>query len=169
MSAPGDKQKSEESKVDWQTPPELFSFLNGMYSFSVDGAASAANALLPHYYTEELNAFLQCPVGEWIFVNPPYGGLMPWMHLFLQWMEAGDNLVVALVPAAPDTEWWNFAYRTASETILLGPSRVKFIDPVSGNPGNSNTVASCIFVWDKQVPRTGYVQVWDWRRDVFRD
>ena len=167
MSAPGDKQKAKESKTDWQTPPELFAKLDFLYGpFTVDGAASEANHLCPAWYSEENSAFDVRPSDEIIFVNPPYGNLLPWMKLFLRWRFDG-NTVVALTPCAPDTEWWNHGVDYATDTIILGPGRVRFIDPETGKPGSSNTVASTVFFYDPTSRHDGNVSVWDWRKDVF--
>ena len=77
--------------VEWGTPRTLFAPLHELYDFTLDGAASHANALLPRYCTidgtfEKVSgkAFEQVKIddrdglnfpweGERVFVNPPWG------------------------------------------------------------------------------------------------
>ena len=147
----------------------MFKFLDKLYGFDIDGAADTASALCPVFYDEEvINAFDQRPQHHVIWCNPPYGGLGPWMDLFAAWGKS--NVVVALVPAAPDTVWWKRGADTATETILLSPGRVQFVDPETGAPAKNNTTASTLFIYDPLWPPVEGMRrmdVWDWRRDVF--
>lgn len=163
MSASGEKRRNKDGgRNDWQTPPELFSLLDDEFHFTIDGAASAENALCKTYYSEELSAFEWHPYGERIFVNPPYGNLKKWIDLFAEWSL--DNLVVALVPAATDTKWWATAYEFASEIRLL-TGRVKFINPVTGEADGSNTTGSTVFVFQNS-PKPQLCYLWDWRAEL---
>ena len=166
MSAPGNVRKTMVDKSNWQTPPELFKYLNDIWHFTVDGAADAENALCSTYYSiDDVDAFSASPNGESIWVNPPYGKLEPWIDLFCDWGK--ENMVVALVPAATDTVWWNRAARDCSEVVLLGPGRVHFIDPETSKPCNQNTTSSSLLVWVHWISMKGNLTLWDWRKDVF--
>ena len=44
--------KTEKSSVEWETPQELFDLLNREFHFTLDAAATAANAKCPRYYTK---------------------------------------------------------------------------------------------------------------------
>lgn len=163
MSASGEKRRNKDGgRNDWQTPLGLFALLDDEFHFTLDGAASAENSLCKTYYSEELSAFEWNPCGERIFVNPPYGKLLPWVDLFAR--RAEYNTVVALVPAAPDTEWWSRAYYSASEVRLLS-GRVKFVNPVTGLPDGSNTTGSTVFVFHASA-KPKIVYLWDWRAEL---
>lgn len=164
MSASGEKRRNKDGgRNDWQTPPELFKLLDAEFHFKVDGAASEGNALCSVFYSEELDAFHADPINTSIFVNPPYGKLKRWIDLFVEWIDS-YNTIVALVPAAPDTEWWSRAYYSASEVRLLS-GRVKFVNPVTGLPDGSNTTGSTVFVFHASAkPKSVYL--WDWRAEL---
>ena len=109
---------------EWTTPPELFEKLYDIYSFTIDACASDKNTLLSHYYTKADSCLDKTPVGERIFMNPPYGREI---GKFVQWAyEVGSrNLVIALLPARTDTKWFHsYIYNKAKITFL--PGRLKF-------------------------------------------
>ncbi|EFC6080445.1 DNA methylase, partial [Escherichia coli] len=54
---------------DWRTPYRLFRNLHREFSFSMDGAATEHDALLPRF-TDDIHN--QSWVGERVFVNPPF-------------------------------------------------------------------------------------------------
>ncbi|EHI0030711.1 hypothetical protein J3Z89_002034 [Escherichia coli] len=53
---------------DWRTPYRLFHNLHREYSFSLDGAATKHDTLLPRF-TDDIHN--QSWVGEKVFCNPP--------------------------------------------------------------------------------------------------
>jgi len=165
MSAPGPVQRKKDGgRNDWQTPPELFRLLDNEFEFTIDAAASESNHLVSLWYDEEChNAFSASPTGQRIFCNPPYGNLKQWVELFEWWAGLGST-VVALVPAATDTEWWRLAYANAPEVRLLS-GRVKFINPETGNPDGSNTTGSTVFVF-KETSKPRLVYLWDWKAEL---
>ncbi len=54
---------------DWRTPYRLFHNLHREFNFSLDGAATEYDALLP-WFTDDIHN--QSWVGERVFVNPPF-------------------------------------------------------------------------------------------------
>lgn len=167
MSAIGPKRAlKENSKADWQTPPELFAWLDGIFDFMLDAAASEENNLSAYYIDEEMDA-LGCR--EWAeanntyvwnykcgaFCNPPYGNLMPWVERFSLECSRGW-LVVALLPANTDTRWFAHCWETAAEIWFLTP-RVSFI--TDGKPVKGNTGGSMIVVWRPDRLPGGYPPV----------
>lgn len=163
MSAPGNERRSERTRTDWETPQELFALLDREFHFTLDGAASEANAKCERFYSEETDAFKQEPYGEAIFCNPPYGaGLHEWMRLFARWHSEG-NTVVALLPANTDTAWFADACWLTKEVRLL-KGRVQFKGTTSSNPGGS-----AVFVWSiHTIPAGPHIWVWDWKFDIKR-
>lgn len=144
MSAAGPK-RSTEGRTDWRTPPELFDLLNREFRFTLDGAASEANHLLPRFLSPEDDAVMADPKDETIFLNPPYGkGLVDWASMVQAWWGKG-NTVVMLVPAATETGWFQRLWKVASEVRFLSP-RVQFLHPDTGLPARANTGGSVVFV-----------------------
>lgn len=168
MSASGEKRRNKDGgRNDWQTPPELFKLLDAEFQFDLDMAASKENALKPWYYTEDDDAFQKaaCLCDVRAFCNPPYGrGLPDWIQLFDTARRCESSLIVALLPAAPDTAWWRYAHDISSEIRLLS-GRVKFINPTTGKPDGSNTTGSTVFIID-QSTRPKRIRLWDWRAEL---
>jgi phage N-6-adenine-methyltransferase len=104
----------------------LFSALDSEFAFTVDGAASAANALLPWYWSAEQDALAQSWRGERVFVNPPYDHRALSGFAGKAWREtrAPGTLAVLLVPAKVDQAWWA-AWAILSEVRFVR-GRVRF-------------------------------------------
>lgn len=145
MSAPGMVRAATKSRDDWETPAHVFEALHREFRFDIDGAANGANAKLPTWLgpggiEEDAFRFLpfSLPFGDTIFVNPPYGDLMPWVTLFKQWADVGAT-VVALLPANTDTRWFERLWVFADE-IRFVKGRIQFVGTTSSNPGGSMVV-----------------------------
>ena len=164
MSASGPVRRAKDGgKNDWRTPPELFHLLDREFRFTLDAAASEENALCPKFFTEEDDAFEQYVEAERVWCNPPFGKLRPWIDLFNSWDDWAE-VIVALLPAATDTEWFAEVAATATEVRLLS-GRVKFINPLTGKPDGSNTTGSVVAIWDHS-PRPQTCFAWNWRCEL---
>lgn len=162
-------------RQDWRTPPALFQLLTNEFHFTMDGAASEADALCKNFLSGPhreggcdcaLCFHIGCPayfLDERIFVNPPYADLLPWVKVFAEWRDL-EATVVALLPAKSDTEWFSAVVNSANEIRLMS-RRVQFIDPDTGKPGaNSNNGGSMIAIWRPGPrPPQAFAWLWDWR------
>ncbi|HCX7361194.1 TPA: helix-turn-helix domain-containing protein [Escherichia coli] len=83
---------------DWRTQYRLFKNLHREFSFSMDGAATEYDALLPRF-TDDIHN--QSWVGERVFCNPPYSDT----KTFLVKAPEAD-LAVFLIPYRPHTTYW---------------------------------------------------------------
>jgi len=91
---------------DWATPQSLFDKLNKEFNFTLDVCASHWNSKCPRYFTEEINGLSQNWSGV-CWMNPPYGrALESWMKKAYQSAKNGA-VIVCLVPASTDTNWWH--------------------------------------------------------------
>jgi len=120
--------------TSWATPQEWFDYLNLEFKFTLDPASSHANAKCLRHFTPEEDGLAQPWAEERVFLNPPYGRELPrWLRK--AYLEARDHgaLVVALVPARVDTEWWNrFAAKATEVRFPIG--RLKFSEADSSAP-----------------------------------
>ncbi|EGD0607535.1 DNA methylase [Escherichia coli] len=82
----------------WRTPPLLFRNLHREYSFSLDGAATEHDTLLPRF-TDDISR--QSWDGERVFCNPPYSDIPSFL---IKASEA--DLAVFLIPYRPHTTYW---------------------------------------------------------------
>lgn len=94
------------TKVYPRVPVEFFNRLNDYFHFTVDVAAEDYNAVLPRYYTPEIDGLAQDWSGERVWCNPPYDDLTPWLEKAEQEVKA--ELIVMMLPAhRTDEEWWH--------------------------------------------------------------
>ena len=110
----------------WATPPEWFEYLDLEFKFTLDPCCTHETAKCKKHYTPEENGLAQSWAGERVFMNPPYSSDLPkWMKK--AYSECRDNaaLVVALVPARVDTDWWHRHAAQATE-IRFPKGRLKF-------------------------------------------
>ena len=103
------RKKSKRGISDeWQTPPEVFDYWNGIFSFTLDAAASHSNRRCDLYLTKEQDG-LALPWGRHsVWCNPPYsrGSLGKWTAKAKAAAREGAT-VVMLIPSSTDTKWWH--------------------------------------------------------------
>jgi hypothetical protein len=90
-----------ERKQDLTTPPALFAAWNAEYGFTLDGAATPENALLPRFSSEAEPLRWS---GERVFCNPPWSSIPPFVEL-----AALADLAVLLTPARTNARWFHRA------------------------------------------------------------
>ena len=83
---------------DWRTPFLLFKNLHREFGFTLDGAATKHDTLLPRF-TDDIHN--QSWDGERVFCNPPYSDIPSFL---LKAPEA--DLAVFLIPYRPHTTYW---------------------------------------------------------------
>lgn len=90
---------------DRALPATDFAKLQERFGFTVDVAASEANAKLPRYFTREHNGLLHPWAGERVYCNPPFSRIKPWTDK--AWQETEAELIVMLLPAnRTEQTWW---------------------------------------------------------------
>ena len=108
---------------EWQTPPHIFAPLHEEFGFTIDGAASKANALLPRFWSYMDNALIQDWNPERVWCNPPYGAAQ---LAFIRKAAASSGLSVLLIPARTDTRIWHECIHGKAEVRFL-KGRVQFV------------------------------------------
>lgn len=105
-------------RQDWETPQSFFNLVDAEFGFTLDAAASAANAKCEAHFTERDDALTQEWTGS-VWCNPPYGrGIDRWVQKGFESAQDGA-LVVMLIPARTDTRYWHEYVMRASEIRLL--------------------------------------------------
>lgn len=120
--------------IEWGTPPELFAELSKEFGpFDLDPCSTDENALTPRHFTKEDDGLAQSWAGARVFMNPPYGrDIALWMRKARHEADNGAKIVVCLVPARPDTNWWR---ETACRgEVWLRHSRVQFVGGYTQGP-----------------------------------
>ena len=163
MSAPGNVRAAEATRDTWETPAALFDLLNAEFRFTLDAAADESNRKCERWLEgpHQDEAFPWCGCGlcaDWmehtVWLNPPYGkGIEEWIWKCKNASERGA-VVVALLPANTDTQWFHRLWFTTGELRFL-TGRVQFVGTTSSNPGGS-----VVAVFRPGGPR---VALWDWK------
>jgi phage N-6-adenine-methyltransferase len=151
-------------RAEWQTPPELYAQLHRRYRFNYDPFASHDNHLAGLYSTIDgtfLNSdWISEPTQvseydglnyDWkerrVFMNPPYSRGFLRQACLKATIERNDaQIIVALLPAATDTAWFQSFVLNQADIEFLG-GRVDFIDPETGDPGGNPPGGSIIAVY----------------------
>ncbi|EFE2834910.1 DNA methylase [Escherichia coli] len=112
---------------DWRTPYRLFRNLHREFGFSMDGAATKHDALLPRF-TDDIHN--QSWVGERVFCNPPYSDTKTFL---LKAAEA--DLAVFLIPYRPHTTYWlkHLFTNPLCHEIRILHRAVKYLPPAGHN------------------------------------
>lgn len=112
---------------DWRTPYRLFHNLHREYSFSLDGAATEHDTLLPRF-TDDISR--QSWDGERVFCNPPYSDIPSFL---IKASEA--DLAVFLIPYRPHTIYWlkHIFTNPLCHEIRILHRAVKYLPPAGHN------------------------------------
>lgn len=117
-------------KMDYGTPQKLFDDLDAEFMFTVDVAASPANAKCERFYTEQDDGLSKSWAGEVVFCNPPYGRELPkWVKKAKE--ESANATIVMLIPARTDSTYWH-------EYIFGGGAEVRFLRGRLSFEGSTN-------------------------------
>ncbi|HCT9554106.1 TPA: DNA methylase [Escherichia coli] len=112
---------------NWRTPYRLFRNLHQEFSFSMDGAATKHDTLLPRF-TDDIHN--QSWVGEKVFCNPPYSDIPSFL------VKASEaDLAVFLIPYRPHTTYWleHIFTNPLCHEIRILHRAVKFLPPAGHN------------------------------------
>ncbi|HCL7891213.1 TPA: DNA methylase [Escherichia coli] len=112
---------------DWRTPYRLFRNLHREFGFSMDGAATEHDTLLPRF-TDDISR--QSWVSEKVFCNPPYSDIPSFL---LKASEA--DLAVFLIPYRPHTTYWlkHIFTNPLCHEIRILHRAVKYLPPAGHN------------------------------------
>jgi len=133
----------DHSKDDRRTQPELFARFHSEFNFTVDAAASQANAQLPRFFDRETDGLIQSWRNERVWLNPPYSNLADWIaKCHNEFEQGGAELIVALIPANRTEQpfWHTYVepYRDCGRglTTRFIRKRQSFIHPDTGLMGS---------------------------------
>ncbi|ENB4969774.1 DNA methylase [Escherichia coli] len=111
----------------WRTPFLIFRNLHREFSFSLDGAATEHDTLLPRFTNDIHN---QSWDGERVFCNPPYSDIPSFL---IKASEA--DLAVFLIPYRPQTIYWlkHIFTNPLCHEIRILHRAVKYLPPAGHN------------------------------------
>ena len=119
---------------EWATPQEWFDCLNLEFKFTLDPCCLPHTAKCKKFYTPIEDGLKQSWAEERVFMNPPYGREFPkWMEKAYKEARNNNALVVCLVPARVDTEWWH-KFASKATDIRFPVGRLKFGEAKTSAP-----------------------------------
>ena len=93
--------------AEWETPQPFFDKLDSEFHFTLDPCATDKNHKCLKYFTKKDNGLEKSWGNHRVFVNPPYGNVIPkWVKKCHEESLRGA-LVVMLIPARTDTRWFH--------------------------------------------------------------
>lgn len=118
----GSKKKGAQSN-EYQTPLWVFAFLDAIFHFTIDVAATNQNHRCRTWFTKFTNGLSKRWFGR-VFLNPPYSDIRAWVAKCAEEAKSG-TLIVALLPNWTGAAW--FDDFCADAVILPVAGRIKFI------------------------------------------
>lgn len=138
----------------WRTPFLIFRNLHREFSFSLDGAATEHDTLLPRF-TDDIHN--QSWVSEKVFCNPPYSDTKTFL---IKASEA--DLAVFLIPYRPQTIYWlkHIFTNPLCHEIRILHRAVKYLPP-AGKRGVvvRSPFSSAVVVFKKEPRRHEITQM----------
>lgn len=144
---------TSSNSIEWETPQDLFDRLNNVFDFRLDACATSDNAKCKRFFTVRDDALVK----PWtrhkrVWMNPPYGREMP-KFLEKAYRESQKGcIVVCLIPARPNAQWWQtWVKGKAFVTFLKGT--LKFTNPHldSGDQKYGAPFASAIVIYGVDI------------------
>ncbi len=140
----------------FETPSWLFGSLNDEFGFSFDLACNDQNAKCGQYFTESHDSLSKDwhKIDGWLWLNPPYSPLRPWIEKSQKENRLGAKIVV-LCPPIISTRY--FSQHLPSEIRFICGRNPFLLDGVEMK---SNTNDSCLLIYDTKVrqPKIQYIE-----------
>lgn len=142
---------------DRGTDPALFARIDAGYHFTLDVAASAANAKCERYFTSDDDGLAMPWAGQRVWCNPPYSDIRPWVEkAWTEWhAPTPPQLIVMLLPAnRTEQGWWQELVEpmrdgTRSLRVEFLPGRPRFVAPdkPGTGPNERPPFGCCLLIW----------------------
>ena len=136
---------------------EDFAPLHKRFRFTVDAAASHANARLERYWTADDDALMLPWTAERVWCNPPYShpNLESWTAKAWDEQQAAE-VIVMLVPAnRTEQQWWQrniepFRDGSAGLRTEFLPGRIRFLrnGQRAIGPNERPPFGCCLLIWE---------------------
>lgn len=128
------------SKSDeWSTPKDIFEALDKEFNFNLDPCSTDDNHKCENYYTKGDNGLSKDWGGYRVFCNPPYSNVANWVKKAYREATKENTLVVLLIPARTDTQYFHeYIYHRSEIRFIKG--RLEFGESKDSAPFPSMVV-----------------------------
>ena len=107
------------SSIEYETPRDFFDTLNKEFHFTLDVAATAANAKIQWFIDKKHDSFKHNWVGN-CWMNPPYDKSMNlWIERAYMTAQKGHLVVCLIQGRSTDTKMWHDFVMKASEIRFI--------------------------------------------------
>jgi len=158
MGTKGHITKQGFNSNEYETPKWLFNKLNNLYSFKCDMTCTTENEKIPGSFDfhkgDALNMPWECFKGDYVWLNPPYRPLRPWIEKAWTESQSGVN-VVMIVPLATISAQYFQQY--LPNEIMLFTKRINF--EYKGVEIKGNAHCTCLLVYNASNEWSGYTQL----------
>jgi phage N-6-adenine-methyltransferase len=145
---------------DRTTTAEMFAPLHARFGFTIDVAASPANARCDRFYTVDEDGLAQPWAGEVVWCNPPYSDIRPWVEKAWAEADAARGIVMLLPANRTEQGWWQdlvepFRDRGGSGVrVEFLRGRHRFIRAGSAlvGPNERPPFGCCLLIWAPAKP-----------------
>lgn len=120
---------TKEQRDCWRTPKWMYNWLNSMYEFDVDLAATEENTYCKDFIGPEQDSLSV----EWSkywdvgFLNPPYSNPVPWVKQVIREQSHGFTTVVVMPTPNGEAYYDDMIRRASAITFITG--RIAFLAP----------------------------------------
>lgn len=130
---------------EWETPQHIYRPLSREFGFMFDAACTRENCrTVEGFYFPEFDALNESwPVGKWIWCNPPYRPIRPWIEKVQEQAQTGCQIAL-LIPAMGFGNKYLSEWLPAEIRFYIG--RIKFL--LEGTPQTGNTRDSALLIFD---------------------
>jgi len=159
MSQPFNSRTENTTDI-WETPPEFFALIDGMFHFTLDPCATKENAKCALYYTPEDDGLSKSWEGKRAFVNPPYNAIDTWTEKCCNEGVKDDTLVALLTKPATETKRWHKYIMDARSVYFITP-RINFLLGGKRPSHNGSNFPSILVIFERHNDDTQYMSlVW---------
>jgi phage N-6-adenine-methyltransferase len=132
----------------------VFAEFHHRFWFTVDAAASNHNAMLPRYWTREIDGLSMPWKYERVWCNPPYSNIRPWVE---KASKCEADIAVMLLPAnRTEQGWWQDLIepgrRDGSIRVEFLRGRMRFIAALDTKirPNQRPPFGVCLVIFERR-------------------
>lgn len=137
---------------DWETPQKLFDYLDSVFDFTLDAAASKENAKCDKYYDERADGLTK-PWDRSTFCNPPYSKDREFaVKADIEWRTVA-NCSCLVLPVRSDRLWFQRLLHVGNVKTCWITGRLHF-----GGSDKAAFMYSILFYWHPEQVLPLYMQ-----------
>jgi len=149
-----DETRNEKTIDTWQTPAWYLNRVRAIDPIGLDPCTTADNPTkAANFCAPPWDGLARVWSGlGLVFVNPPYGKSLEAWSKKIFWEAVRGSELVVLVPARPDTRWFDRLDRVAAARCFHD-KRIRFVHPETGIEAKAPKFPNCTFYFGGRTER----------------